>query len=87
MAEYPGDRTAQFQGGQTSFRTQQSGFKSFAPHSVLDTFMPSGNGLASGDAKRMLPQGGLLPAVNGRSSDTSQKRLYLDLNYGSQSGR
>lgn len=83
MASVSG-RTAEFQSGQTSFHTEQSGFKSFAPRSVLDSFVRSGNGMSSSDQKRMLPQGGILPAINGRSQDTSQKRLYLDLNYGMQ---
>jgi hypothetical protein len=54
--------------------------RQFEQHSVLQTAMPSANGMAAADYERMLP--GLskpLPSPNGSSQDSYQKSLLMRL--------
>jgi hypothetical protein len=55
--------------------------RQFSQHSVLQTAMPSANGMAAADYQRVLP--GLsrpLPSPNGTSADSYQKSLLMRLN-------
>ena len=75
-------RTAEFSGGfepvkAPSFAPPPA--NAFRPKSVLDTFMPSGNGMGEAERGRLLYTGGLLPGLNGRSQATADKRVPLDL--------
>ncbi len=54
--------------------------RQFSQHSVLQTAMPSANGMSAADYQRMLP--GLsrpLPSPNGSSRDSYQKSLIMRL--------
>lgn len=58
--------------------------RQFSQHSVLQTAMPSANGLSAQDAERMLPGGQpgqsvMLPTQNGSSADTYEKAIYMRL--------
>ena len=54
--------------------------RQFSQHSVLQTAMPSANGMSAADYQRVLP--GLsrpLPSPNGSSQDSYQKSLIMRL--------
>ncbi len=54
--------------------------RQFSQHSVLQTAMPSANGMSETDARRMLPgMHTLLPTQNGSSADTYEKAIYMRL--------
>jgi hypothetical protein len=54
--------------------------RQFSQHSVLQTAMPSANGLSDRDAQRMLPGlSGLLPTQNGSSSSSYAQGIYMHL--------
>lgn len=50
-----------------------------APTSVLQSYMPSPNGMASGDAERMMIGGEVRPSPNGTSSGTFEKTLPMKI--------
>lgn len=53
------------------------------PHSVLQSVMPSGNGMSAEDAARQMPGGGpTLPSPNGSGQDTYQQSALLGRLYG-----
>jgi hypothetical protein len=52
---------------------------SIAPTSVLQPYMPSPNGMASGDAERMMIGGEMRPSANGTSSGTFEKSLPMQI--------
>ena len=47
--------------------------------SVLQTAMPSANGMSANDYQRVLPGGYMLPSQNGTSADTYEKAIYMHL--------
>ena len=54
--------------------------RQFSQHSVLQTAMPSSNGMSMADyQQRMLPGGSMLPTANGSSEDTYQRSLVMRL--------
>ena len=54
--------------------------RQFSQHSVLQTAMPSANGMSETDARRMLPgMPGLLPTQNGSSPSSYQQGIYMRL--------
>jgi hypothetical protein len=54
--------------------------RQFSQHSVLQTAMPSANGMSDTDARRMLPgMHTLLPTQNGSSADTYEKAIFMRL--------
>lgn len=54
--------------------------RQFSQQSVLQTAMPSSNGMSMADwQQRMLPGGSMLPTANGSSEDTYQKSLIMRL--------
>jgi hypothetical protein len=53
--------------------------RQFSQHSVLQTAMPSANGMSAQDYQRVLPGGYTLPTQNGSSSDTYEKATYMRL--------
>ncbi len=54
--------------------------RQFSQQSVLQTAMPSANGMSTADyQQRMLPGGSMLPTANGSSTDTYEKSLVMRL--------
>lgn len=54
--------------------------RQFSQQSVLQTAMPSSNGMSMNDwQQRMLPGGSMLPTANGSSADTYEKSLVMRL--------
>ncbi len=54
--------------------------RQFSQHSVLQTAMPSANGLSETDAQRMLPGlSTLLPTQNGSSPSSYEQGIYMRL--------
>jgi hypothetical protein len=54
--------------------------RQFSQQSVLQTAMPSANGMSANDyQQRMLPGGSMLPTANGSSADTYEKSLVMRL--------
>jgi hypothetical protein len=53
--------------------------RQFSQHSVLQTAMPSANGMSATDYQRVLPGGVTLPTANGSSQDSYEKSLIMRL--------
>ena len=54
--------------------------RQFSQHSVLQTAMPSSNGMSETDARRMLPGlSTLLPTQNGSSPSSYEQGIYMRL--------
>lgn len=67
----------------TSARWNAAAGGGFTPHSVLQSVMPSGNGMSAEDAARQLPGGGpALPSPNGSGQDTYEQSALLSRLYG-----
>lgn len=65
-----------------SFSTRQQNIeRNYTPRSVLDNFMPSGNGYGAPDSSRLLPGGQILPGQNGKSDSTQQQGVWLTSPY------